>query len=539
MILSSTTRDPMDPCTTGVFDVEQLVMEGTVDALPVFSHLTAGGTVSGTLLLESGEIAPTYGERSIGVVHSSLCVRGRGAQFEIAALDAIGRALLDRLDLGVSGIAITSRSLTRIAGTVEVGRGRATLGERLAATGHAAVLRAVLRLCGAPARATGMPLGLYGCCGYDFARQLETLPPARADIQQDSDYVFYLPTRLFVIDYVTQHTVLIVAVPSAADADQCTAVHAHLAEMRAAVEVKSAGTLAAAHVGDFDSDVTQDEFESQVRSLQEAITEGRIFQAVIGRTLSATFSGSPLAVYRTLRRTNPSPYLFYMRDDRGVLLGASPEMAVRVARDGARRIVELKPIAGTAPRGLVNGRIDPALDERYEIALKVDRKELAEHAMLVDLARNDIAAISRPGTTRVPESFIIEKYSRVQHLVSRVQGELLGGYDALDAYLATMNMGTLTGAPKPEAMRLIAETESTARGFFGGGIGFLTADGELETAIVIRSMRMLDGRVYIRAGAGIVADSSPTSEWAETGYKAQACIDALKEAGHAPDSDHR
>ncbi len=193
--------------------------------------------------------------------------------------------------------------------------------------------------------------------------------------------------------------------------------------------------------------------------------------------------------------------------------------------------MEIKPIAGTKPRGRVDGRIDADLDARFEVALKVDPKELAEHTMLIDLARNDVCSVSKPGTTQLLASFAVEKYSHVQHLVSHIRGELRDDLDAFDAYVATMNMGTLTGAPKPEAMRIIAELERSARGFFGGAVGFINAAGEMETTIVIRAMRVTDGRVYIRAGAGIVADSVPENEWDETERKAAACLQALKEAG--------
>ena len=190
--------------------------------------------------------------------------------------------------------------------------------------------------------------------------------------------------------------------------------------------------------------------------------------------------------------------------------------------------MEIRPIAGTKPRGLVDGKIDPDLDSRYEIELKIDPKEVSEHTMLVDLARNDIARISKPGTRFVDTSFVVEKYSHVQHLVSNVKGVLREDLDALHAYLATMNMGTLTGAPKVEAMKLARLYENTKRGFYGGAVGYVTPSGELDTAIIIRSVRIKDNRASIRVGAGIVHDSDPESEFLETERKAQACLKALE-----------
>ena len=245
---------------------------------------------------------------------------------------------------------------------------------------------------------------------------------------------------------------------------------------------------------------------------------------------SADFSGDAFAVYQQLKAVNPSPYSFFMRDHQGVLLGCSPELALRVTGDDKKgRTVEIDPIAGTKPRGLFADGVDIHKDSRYEIALKLDEKELAEHVMLIDLARNDIASIAKPGTTIVKRALFIEKYSHVQHLVSEVMGALREDIDALTAYIATMNMGTLTGAPKPMAQQIIAAHEANGRGYFGGGFGVITFSGEMETAIVIRSLRFKRGKVYARAAAGIVADSVPESEYEETLHKMRATLQVLKE----------
>ncbi len=205
-------------------------------------------------------------------------------------------------------------------------------------------------------------------------------------------------------------------------------------------------------------------------------------------------------------------------------------MALRV-QGNEQKIVEIRPIAGTKPRGLTpENAIDPDLDAKYEVELKTDKKEIAEHTMLIDLARNDIARVSEPGTRFCNEPFVIEKYSHVQHLVSNVQGTLKEGLDALHAYLATMNMGTLTGAPKVEAMKLIRTHEKESRGFYGGAVGYITPDGNMDTTITIRSMYVRANKAYIRAGAGIVHDSLPEQEFQETEKKAQACLKALEMA---------
>jgi anthranilate synthase component 1 len=251
---------------------------------------------------------------------------------------------------------------------------------------------------------------------------------------------------------------------------------------------------------------------------------------VPSRTIISNYNAEPLDIYGKLRQLNPSPYMFYINNNSGTFLGASPEMFIKVEGD-YEKIVEIRPIAGTKPRGIVNDKIDPDLDSRYEAELKLDNKELAEHTMLIDLARNDVARISKPGTRFVDEPYIVEKYSHVQHLVSNVSGVLRDDLDALHAYLASMNMGTLTGAPKVEAMKLIRQVEKTKRCYYGGAVGYITPSKDFDSCIAIRSMKLKNGKAYIRAGAGIVYDSIPEKEFDETEKKAAACLKAITLAG--------
>ncbi len=220
--------------------------------------------------------------------------------------------------------------------------------------------------------------------------------------------------------------------------------------------------------------------------------------------------------------------MFYLNTPNTILTGASPELNLRVTGSGPRS-VEIRPIAGTKPRGRrPNGQIDPDTDARYEAELKIDHKELAEHMMLVDLARNDVARVAAAGTRIVNEMLIAEKYESVMHLVSNVRGQLRDDLDALSAYLATMNMGTLTGAPKIEAMKIIRRLEKNKRGYYGGAIMYLTVDGQFDSCITIRSIQIKNRTAYIRAGAGIVHDSVPKSEFEETQHKAGSCLRAIR-----------
>ena len=259
------------------------------------------------------------------------------------------------------------------------------------------------------------------------------------------------------------------------------------------------------------------------------IVAGDVFEIVASRTFTIPCP-NPLEAYRRLRAANPSPYLFYVAGADSIVFGASPETAVKVA--GTPKRVTIRPIAGTAARGRTDaGAIDADLDTRREAALRLDEKETAEHMMLVDLARNDVARVSRPGTRQVTRLLTVDRYAHVMHLVSEVQGELADGLDALHAYAAAMNMGTLVGAPKIRAAEILREVESSRRGAYGGAAGYLTQGGEMDTAIVIRAAVVRDGIARVRAGAGIVFDSDPASEALETRQKAEAVLRAIAGPG--------
>jgi anthranilate synthase component 1 len=255
---------------------------------------------------------------------------------------------------------------------------------------------------------------------------------------------------------------------------------------------------------------------------KEHIEAGDVFQVVLSRQRTAECGIDPFRAYRALRMVNPSPYMYFVRDGDFAVAGASPEMLVRV--EGRR--VETRPIAGTRPRGLT-----PEEDERIAGALLSDEKERAEHLMLVDLGRNDLGRVCRHGTVSVPELMQVERYSHVAHIVSSVVGELAPGRDALDVLAAAFPAGTLTGAPKIRAMQIIDELEPSARGLYGGALGYVDSRGNLDFCILIRTLVFREGRVTVQTGAGIVADSDPAAEERETEAKAEALFEALRLAG--------
>lgn len=269
----------------------------------------------------------------------------------------------------------------------------------------------------------------------------------------------------------------------------------------------------------FQSTVSEETYLSQVEQVKEWIRQGDIFQLVLSQRLSAAIDQKPFAYYRKLRRVNPSPYMFYIDFDDAVVLGASPESFIRVA-DGQ---LQTNPIAGTRPRGTTEME-----DTAHAESLKNDPKERAEHDMLVDLARNDVGKLSVPGTVRVTKYQEIERYQHVMHLVSEVEGTLRDDVHPLDAFTACLPAGTVSGAPKIRAMQLINELENVQRGVYAGAVGYLSAGGNLDAALAIRTAVISDGRIDIQAGAGIVYDSVPLSEYQETLHKAKSLLEVFQ-----------
>lgn len=269
----------------------------------------------------------------------------------------------------------------------------------------------------------------------------------------------------------------------------------------------------------FTSSVTEAHFLKQVDQVKEWIRQGEIFQLVLSQRLSAPIDQKPFAYYRKLRRMNPSPYMFFIDFDDAVVLGASPESFIRVA-DGQ---LQTNPIAGTRPRGTTDTE-----DAEYAESLVNDPKERAEHDMLVDLARNDVGKLCVPGTVRVTKYQEVERYQHVMHLVSEVEGTLRDGVHPLDAFTACLPAGTVSGAPKIRAMQLINELESVQRGVYAGAVGYLSAGGNLDAALAIRTAVISDGRIDIQAGAGIVYDSVPLNEYQETLHKAKSLLEVFQ-----------
>jgi anthranilate synthase component 1 len=269
------------------------------------------------------------------------------------------------------------------------------------------------------------------------------------------------------------------------------------------------------------SNTTADEYRAMVLKAKEYIAAGDIFQVVLAQRFEAPFPLAAFSLYRALRRTNPSPYLFFLDFGSFAVAGSSPEILVKVSG----RTVTIRPIAGTRPRGAT-----PHDDKEMEDELLADPKERAEHLMLLDLGRNDVGRVAKIGTVRVTDQFFIERYSHVMHIVSNVVGELDPKHDALDALAAGFPAGTVSGAPKVRAMQIIDELEKEKRGLYAGAVGYFSAAGEMDTCIVLRTALVKDGKMYVQAGAGVVADSDPAFEQRECINKAKALFRAAEEA---------
>ncbi|MBL7153953.1 MAG: anthranilate synthase component 1 [Phycisphaerae bacterium] len=509
------------------------------DPMDFFARLSDYGRAQNCCLFESREYLAGTGALSFGTAKPALYITGTGPDFAINALSNTGRRMLTYLaaetqrfgfceSVDFSPDAITGR-IKQALGPVGID-GVVDEQTRLKSTNQMDVLRAVafaFSLASKPFRVT---CGLLGALSYDFIDQFEKLPESTTDLLGNPDYELYFADNIFIMDHEHSKGYCVVnCIITDDDRDRVIAeardrfdFYSNIARFNVPKGQKYQGELPPAS-----TDTNQQEYEKIVRTAKKHIIDGDIFQVVLSRTITEPCPDEPLDVYKRLRVLNPSPYMFYLKTPKTILMGSSPELNLRVSGT-EQRTVEIRPIAGTKPRGRIAGQIDEDTDFRYEAELKLDRKELAEHIMLVDLARNDVARVAQPGSRVVTELLIAEKYESVQHLVSNVKGALADGLDALSAYLATMNMGTLTGAPKIEAMKLIRLLEKTKRGYYGGAVMYLTVDGQFDSCITIRSLQVHDHTAYVRVGAGIVHDSIPKTEFEETEHKAGSCLRAIR-----------
>ena len=378
--------------------------------------------------------------------------------------------------------------------------------------------------------------GLFGYLGYDMIRLVEHLPDMPPDTLGLPDAVMLRPSVVAVLDGV-KGEVIVVAPAWAGSGQSARAAHAQAAErvMDAVRDLDRALPQASRTLGTAQADAapvsnfTKAGYMAAVERAKDYIRAGDIFQVVPSQRWTQPFALPPFALYRSLRRTNPSPFMFHFDFGGFQVIGASPEILVRVM--GGE--VTIRPIAGTRPRGAT-----PEADRALEADLLADEKELAEHLMLLDLGRNDAGRVAKIGSVRPTEKFIIERYSHVMHIVSNVVGELSDDHDALSALLAGLPAGTVSGAPKVRAMEIIDALEPEKRGVYGGGVGYFSANGDMDVCIALRTAVVTDRTLHIQAGGGVVFDSDPEAEYRETVHKSGAIRRAAADAARFVAGDH-
>jgi anthranilate synthase component 1 len=518
----------IDKQTGSVTTLSETVKYQT-DPLAIFHQLSQNS--DNNLLLESAEIDKKHQLKSLLLTDAALKITCHGNLVTFEALTNNGQSALEFAQQHLAehaSLSVKDKTLSAIFPELTQQLDEKS---RLLAINPFQSLRLFNKL----KNSNNHPFAIFlgGVFAFDMMSMTEQLPTVSQGDNTCPDFVYYLAETVVVIDHEAQSTEVIGNIFSGEAANNnLVTIRQRLADIKS---ILAQQYIAQERPDDkpFEkneviSDISDQQFCDTVNQLKENIRAGDIFQVVPSRTFSLKCSNT-LNAYKALKQSNPSPYMFYLKDSEFCIFGASPESALKYQHKN--RQVEIYPIAGTRPRGLnKDGSISLDLDSRIELELRLDKKELAEHTMLVDLARNDIARVSQAGTRYVADLLKVDRYSHVMHLVSRVCGTLALDLDALHAYQACMNMGTLSGAPKVKATQLIREVEGKRRGSYGGAVGYLTGDGEMDTCIVIRSAFVKHGIAHVQAGAGVVYDSDPQSEANETKQKAQAVINAIQHA---------
>jgi anthranilate synthase component 1 len=370
--------------------------------------------------------------------------------------------------------------------------------------------------------------GAIGYAGYDVVRYVESLPNAPQDDRELADLSFAFYDSMLVFDHITKTiTAIALAWPTkfdsaeAAHTDACERLENLIRQLNQPDEGSACvdATLPDKDPDGFESNFTQEQFEQAVLDCIEYIKAGDIFQVVLSQRLQLKIDCDPFEIYRSLRILNPSPFMFFVRSGDTTLVGSSPEIMCRVVDNE----MTVRPLAGTRRRGAT-----PEEDDALEAELLADEKERAEHVMLVDLGRNDVGRVAQYGSIRIPDVMIVERYSHVMHISSTVTGQLRENADEFDALMASLPAGTVSGAPKVRAMEIIDEFEPHRRGPYAGAVGYIDYSGNMDTCIALRTMVIKGDTAFVQAGAGIVADSNPTSEYEETLNKARGLLRAIQ-----------
>jgi anthranilate synthase component 1 len=499
------------------------VFDGIIDPM----NLMEENKEEASILLESADIVTKLGEKSMLLFDLALKIEARNSEILVRALCDEAKPLLSLLkksflggliDEGADYIKLYSDPLFH----------ENDLLKKMQMPSALDILRKVLELIQLEQRTLREFMLLTGAFAYDFLDHFERLAEAKRDYLNIPDFLFYLPLSVLTINHKKNTTKLVCHSLENNKKWLKEKIIKYSDKIKENLDLEKAARMSKVPMlshADYDVDVSDEDFLKIIERCKSHIKAGDVYQIVPSRTFSRSIKNTAKS-YRALRAINPSPYMFVMKTPEWTLFGASPETFIKVDKAGSR--VAIRPIAGTRRRGFSkDGSIDPELDSREQASLCLDEKELSEHMMLVDLARNDIASVAQPQSRRIKRLLGVDRLSHVMHLVSEVEGKLRDDCDALSAYQASMNMGTLMGAPKVKAAELLRELEYSKRGFYGGAIGYLTQNGNLDSAIIIRSALVKDERAYVRAGCGVVYDSDPHFEVVETKNKAEAVLCAI------------
>lgn len=492
----------------------------SLSPLDAYQRLCERGNKAHTVLLETAEAGSQTDHKSIIAISSALEIKAMNKTVTIKALNDNGRAFIEAFDVsGLSDFEIENRDQTI---TLKLKPKKLLIDEdqRLSQASSISVLKAIKQQLKTRQKDDDSSSYLVGAMSFDLVDQFEDLPAVK---KIDEDYIFYLADQL-LIQSLENNSGQIVIKGFADYAERDVHLGLKISEIEQLLNTKKTVSNLAQLQSDREVkvDIDDENFQQQVEQAKDYILDGDVFQVVLARTYDVQCP-QPINAYQHLRKSNPSPYMYFLNFGEKQLFGASPESCLKV--DNAKQ-VSLYPIAGTRKRSYENGQIDHEKDALIEYELIADEKEAAEHMMLVDLARNDIARVIENGSRKITQLKKVVKYSHVLHMVSEVKGRIQSNLDPLDAYKACANMGTLTGAPKIKAMEIIRKFEQKPRGFYGGAVAVMNANDEFDSAIVIRSAIVKNQVASITAGAGVVYDSIPIEEAKETDNKAKAVINA-------------
>jgi len=528
------------------FKLLSRALEAEVEPMKVFEACKSISDKNYRVLLESSEQGTNGNQQSMLLLGQALKIEARGSQVTISALSDNGQAAVKIIRLHLSEELLSDEdegATDNIKLDYPDSRMIEEESERVQRLTSLDAIRQILTILSKDDTKDAEKLLVAGVAGFDYVDSLEVLPSVPSKADDFPDYIFLLSDNQIIIDQRSNRIEIRQIIFSGQDSEF------RLGQARAKINaieeiLKTTDCSLGSELDNFSKEINPtasvdvypeaESFKSDVLKIKDAIAKGQVFQAVISRNFSLDCRHPTLA-YQFLKQQNPSPYQFYLELGDYLLFGASPESSLRYQQK--QRAISIMPIAGTRGRGRnSDGSINEELDARLEADLKLDEKELAEHLMLVDLARNDLARIAETGSRKVRELMSVYRYSAVMHMVSRIEAKLHKDLDIYHACQSCFHMGTLTGAPKREAMKLIRQIEQRRRGAYGGAVGYFTAAGDMDTAIVIRSALVNKGKATITAGAGIVADSTPENELEETVLKSAAVIRAIQHSEQANQS---